>query len=234
MIAGLSVAVVVPAFDEEARVGRTVARVPGLVDHVVVVDDASRDGTARAAGASGDPRVTVVRHAQNRGVGAAIATGYREARRRGADLVAVMAGDDQMDPDDLPALLAPLVSGRADYVKGNRLGHPRAREMPAHRRLGTWALGRATSWAIGAPLGDSQCGYTAITGALIDALPLERLFPRYGYPNDLLSMIARSGGRIAEAPVRPVYAGERSGLRPWHVAVMLGLIGRARARRAWG
>lgn len=234
MIAGKRVAVVVPAHQEEERVGATVSRAPAFVDHVIVVDDASTDGTSEAARATEDPRVVVVRHPRNRGVGAAIATGYRAARDRGADLVAVMAGDGQMDPDDLPALLGPLVDGRADYVKGNRLRHPRAADMPLARRAGSAMLGRATAWAIGVPLGDSQCGYTAITGDMLDALDLERLFPRYGYPNDLLSMVACAGGRIAEVPVRPVYAGERSGLRPWHVTVMLGLIARARARRALG
>ncbi len=234
MIAGRRAAVVVPAYDEQARVGATVARTPAWVDDVIVVDDASRDDTSGAARAGADPRLAVAWLGATRGVGAALAPGYRAARARGADVVAVMAGDGQMDPHDLPALLAPILEGRADYVKGNRLLHPRAAEMPALRRLGSGALGRATSWAIGAPLGDSQCGYTAITGALIDALPLERMFPRYGYPNDLLSMVACAGGRIAEVPVRPVYAGERSGLRPWHIAVMLALIARARARRALG
>lgn len=137
-----------------------------------------------------------------------------------------------MDPRDLPAIVAPIARGDADYVKGNRLGHPDVRSMPLARRVGTTLFGHATSAAIGVPgLSDSQCGYTAIRGALLDVLPLERLWPSYGYPNDLLSQIALAGGRIVEVPVRPVYAGERSGLRARHALVIAALIARAAARR---
>jgi glycosyltransferase involved in cell wall biosynthesis len=226
------VAVVVPAYREAERIAATVRRVPPWVDHVLVVDDGSDDGTDRLARDAGDGRLVVLRHARNRGVGAALATGYRAARRLGADVVAVMAGDGQMHPDDLPALVGPVALGRYDYVKGNRLRHPRAGDMPPLRRAGTALLGRLTARAVGVPgLGDSQCGYTALAGELIDRLPLERLYPRYGYPNDLLSLVALAGGRIGEADVRPVYAGERSGLRPRHALVMLGLIARAGLRR---
>lgn len=232
MIDGRVIAVVIPAYEEAARIGATIRRVPAIVDHVVVVDDASSDGTKERAIETGDPRLLVVSHGANRGVGAAIARGYREARARGADVIAVMAGDGQMDPLDLPALIAPLLEGTADYAKGNRLVHPRASDMPKLRKAGTTVLGWATAWAIGVELGDSQCGYTAVTGELVDRLDLGTMFPRYGYPNDLLSMIAEAGGRIVEVPVRPVYAGEGSGLRVWHVSVMVGLIARARLRRA--
>lgn len=226
------VAVVIPAYRERERVARTIAAVPSFVDHVVVVDDGSDDGTDEAARGACGGRAVVLRHERNRGVGAAIVTGYREASRLGARAVAVMAGDAQMDAADLPSVLGPVVEGRADYVKGNRLVHADAHKMPHLRRVGTAALGALTGLAIGARgISDSQCGYTAISAEFIDRLPLERLYPRYGYPNDLLSQVALSGGRIVEVTVRPVYAGERSGLRPWHVAVMLGLIARAAARR---
>lgn len=227
------VAVVVPAYEEEAHIQATLAGIPAWVEHVVVVDDHSRDRTSARA-KEADPRVTVVRHAENRGVGAAIATGYREARRRGAEIVVVMAGDGQMDPADLPVVVGPIARGEADYVKGNRLVHPDVGAMPVLRRLGTWALGHATARAVGVPLSDSQCGYTAIRGALLDELPLERLWPRYGYPNDLLSLVTLAGGRVVEVPVRPVYAGEASGLRAYHVVVISGLIARAAARRLAG
>src|SRR5687767_13271166 len=96
------VAVVVPAYREAERIAATVRRVPPWVDHVLVVDDGSDDGTDRLAREAGDGRLVVLRHAQNRGVGAALATGYRAARGLNADVVAVMAGDGQMHPDDLP------------------------------------------------------------------------------------------------------------------------------------
>ncbi len=209
---------------------RTLAAMPAFVDAIVVVDDASRDATSAAALAVGDPRVRVVRHAVNRGVGAAIATGYREALALGADVLAVMAGDAQMHPDDLPALLAPVLLGAADYAKGDRLGHPARREMPLLRRV----VGRALSWltarATGfSSLSDSQCGYTALSARAASRLDLDALWPRYGYPNDLLGQLARARCRVVDVPVRPVYRDERSGLRAWHVATILWLI----ARAAW-
>lgn len=222
-----------PAYNEERLIGRALGSIPEFVDLAVVIDDASADGTSEAARRAGGARLRLERHAENRGVGAAIATGYRLARAEGADVIAVMAGDAQMNPADLPALLAPLLAGEADYAKGNRLRHPRAADMPRARRLGTRTLGWLTAHATGlAGLGDSQCGYTAISGSLVDRLPLERLYPRYGYPNDLLSLIAQARGRVAEIPVQPVYADERSGLRLWHVGVILGLVARAAGRRA--
>ncbi|MCC6213678.1 MAG: glycosyltransferase family 2 protein [Polyangiaceae bacterium] len=226
---GLAVAVVVPAYGEARLLPRMLRRLPAWVDAVYVVDDASDDGTAEAALAVGDPRLRVVRHSVNRGVGAAIATGYAAALAAPADVVAVMAGDDQMDPGDLPSLLAPLADGRADHVKGDRLAHPEARRMPLARRAGTRFLAGVTRAATGLRVHDSQCGYTATTAACLRALPLDDLWPRYGYPNDLLALLARGGFRVAEVPVRPVYADEASGLRPWHVVTILAVI----ARR-WG
>src|SRR5262245_13065607 len=117
MIDGSVIAVVVPAYREADRVGEVVRRMPAYVDRVVVVDDASDDATSERARSAGDA-VHIVRHERNRGVGAAIASGYRRALELGADVVAVMAGDGQMDPEDLRALVVPLLRGDADYSKG--------------------------------------------------------------------------------------------------------------------
>jgi glycosyltransferase involved in cell wall biosynthesis len=225
-------AVVVPAYNEERLLAVTLATMPSFVDVVIVVDDASRDGTAGVAGGAGG-RVQVERHAANRGVGAAIATGYRAAVRAGADVVAVMAADAQMHPDDLAKVALPVALGEVDYAKGDRLGHPDvARIMPRARRLAGRLLSWLTRRAVGlAALSDSQCGYTAISARAIERLDLDQLFPRYGYPNDLLGMVARRGLSIRDVPVRPVYADERSGIRPWHVLVILGLIARIALRR---
>jgi glycosyltransferase involved in cell wall biosynthesis len=174
-----------------------------------------------------------VRHPSNRGVGAAIVTGYRAARARGADVVAVMAGDGQMHPDDLLGVVEPVARRERDYVKGNRLRHP---EVLAIMPLGRYAAGHVLGWltglAIGQPgLSDSQCGYTAISGRAVDALNLDALWPRYGYPNDLLGELARAGLSIGEVGVRPVYRGEASGIRPWHVGTVMYLLGRVIYRR---
>ncbi|APR85999.1 Glycosyltransferase [Minicystis rosea] len=235
MIEHVRLAVVVPAHNEEAWIAATVREMPSYVDHVIVVDDASRDATTREALASGDARVEVIQHPDNRGVGAAIVTGYRRAIALGADVVAVMAGDGQMHPDDLPAVALPVARGEADYVKGNRLAHPGVwTTMPPARLAGTAALAWLTRHAAGLDrLSDSQCGFTAISARAIGRLgaDLDGLWPRYGYPNDLLGALARRGLRIEEAVVRPVYRGEASGLRAFHLVTIGWLIGRVAWRR---
>jgi glycosyltransferase involved in cell wall biosynthesis len=229
------IAVVVPAFNEARWIIETVESVPAFVDHVLVVDDASDDATSALARSVGSARVEVLRHAENRGVGAAIITGYRRARALGADVVAVMAGDGQMHPDDLAAVVLPIVRGAFDYVKGNRLLHPGVfATMPPARLAGTAVLAWLTRLAAGLPaLGDSQCGYTAISADAIDALgrELDAIWPRYGYPNDLIGALCRARLRVGEVMVRPVYRGEASGLRARHLATIGYLIGRVAYRR---
>jgi glycosyltransferase involved in cell wall biosynthesis len=212
---GLRVAVVVPAFNEEGSVARTVQLVPAWVDRVIVVDDASTDGTARRARRCRRPGLEVLSHAENRGVGAAIITGYRRALARDADVAAVMAGDGQMDPADLPALLEPIAAGVADYAKGNRfLDGSVWRVMPPLRVVGNIALSLCTRVTSGYHhVFDSQCGYTAASRAALEAVDVDDLFPRYGYPNDLLARLHGAGMRVCDVPVRPVYGpGWRSGI----------------------
>ena len=207
MYKGLRVAVVIPAFNEEEAVARVVRSVPGFVDHVLVVDDASRDGTYRQASRSRRRTLEVLRHPSNRGVGAAIRTGYLRALALGADVATVMAGDGQMDPADLPRLLDPIATGSADYAKGNRFADGSVwRVMPPARIAGNIMLSLLTRITSGYwHLFDSQCGYTAASRAALQAIELEDLFPRYGYPNDLLARLGGAGMRVADVPVRPVY-----------------------------
>ncbi len=227
------VAVVVPAYNEARLIGRTLSRVPAFVDTVVVVDDGSEDGTHEAALAARDPRVAIVRLPENRGVGAAIVEGYRVAFARGAVVCAVMAGDAQMDPADLSRVLAPVLRGDADYVKGDRLSFPEARRnMPLARWLGNSVLSWLTRVVTGIKVRDSQCGYTAISRAAAARLPLDALWPRYGYPNDLLGMLAERGMRVQDVIVRPVYADEISGVGLRHaLGVVPFVLGRVFVRR---
>jgi dolichol-phosphate mannosyltransferase len=226
---GARIAVVVPAYSEERLIGRTLGAMPAWVDHIVVVDDASPDATAEVASSRGDERILIERHAENRGVGAAIATGYARALALGADVMIVMAGDAQMDPVDLEAVVAPVVAGEADYVKGNRFRHRDAGQMPWARRLGGRALSALTRACFDLEVDDTQCGYTALSARAARAIDLADLWPRYGYPNDLLGLLAAEGLCIREVPVRPVYADESSGVRPWHVLLIAGVILRRRA-----
>lgn len=215
---------IVPAHGEAERIRRMLGKVPGLVDAVFVVDDASRDRTAELARGMDDARVTVIEHAQNRGVGAAIVSGYHAALDAGHDLLVVMAGDDQMDPADLPALLDVAAGGGARYVKGNRFLHAERRRMPLVRRLGGRALSALTRYTTGLDVDDTQCGYTVLTAAAARRLPLHDLWPRYGYPNDLLALCAARGVEVREVTVRPVYAGESSGIRAWHLLTVAGVV----------
>jgi glycosyltransferase involved in cell wall biosynthesis len=221
MFEGRHVIAVVPAYNEEKLIDRVLDTMPALVDRIVVVDDASSDATAtRLAAAQGrmGERLRVVRHERNRGVGAAIVTGYRSAvaDARGNDLVVVMAGDAQMDPADLPRLLAPLAKDQADYAKGNRLFTGEAwKIIPRHRYLGNAVLSFLTKIASGYwHVADSQSGYTAITVEALKVLPLEKLYARYGFPNHLLVALNIFDFRVKDVPVRPVYnIGETSGIR---------------------
>lgn len=234
--------VVVPARNEEQRIGAVLDSMPAFVDRVIVVDDASRDATRervmerRARG--GSPRITLVAHAAQTGVGGAIVDGYREALSEGGaphDAFCVMAGDGQMSPDDLAAVAMPVVSGAADYVKGNRFTAPDIRDvMPPARYWAGRVFSLATSLAVGQPIHDSQCGFTALSRAACAELPLGRLWRGYGYPNDLISQLTLRNLRITETPVRPIYAGENSGLRPHHTFVVAALIVRAYERRRRG
>jgi glycosyltransferase involved in cell wall biosynthesis len=221
---GAQIAVIVPAYREARLIGRMLRRVPELVDTIWIIDDASDDGTREAALAVGDPRVRVIRHAENRGVGAAIVSGYRAALAAHHDVLVVMAGDDQMHPADLPHLIGPVVQREADYVKGNRFAHSEARRMPLLRRLAGEVLSLATRLATGLRVSDCQCGYTALSARFAERLPLDELWPRFGYPNDLLGILATAGARVREVPVLPVYADEASGVNAVHVPRILSLI----------
>ncbi len=216
MIAGRSVAVVVPAYDEEALVGTTLAGIPASVDRIIVVDDASRDATAERALATGDSRVEVVTHERNRGVGAAIVTGYEQARAERIDVAVVMAADNQMDPEELEAIAGPVARGEVDYAKANRLVSGRAWELIPHNRyIGNAILSLLTKIASGYwHVADSQAGYTAISLDLLDRLDLERVYTRYGFPNDLLVHLNIENARVRDVPSRPIYGiGERSGIK---------------------
>jgi glycosyltransferase involved in cell wall biosynthesis len=216
MLEGKRVAVVVPAFDEERLIGTTLSGLPEFVDRVYVVDDASGDGTADQARASGDPRVEVISHERNQGVGAAILTGYRRALEEEIDVTCVMAGDNQMDPADLEAIARPVAHGEVDYAKANRLFTGRAWELiPRTRYLGNAVLSLLTKIASGYwHVADSQSGYTAIGRPTLELLDLDRIYPRYGFPNDLLVHLNVINARVRDVPSRPVYGvGETSGIR---------------------
>jgi glycosyltransferase involved in cell wall biosynthesis len=221
VVEGKRVAVVVPAFKEELLVADTIRGIPAFVDVVVVVDDHSADGTAEVARATGDPRLEVIEHGENQGVGGAIATGYARCRELGVDVTCVMAADNQMDPEELGALVAPVARGEVDYAKANRLVSGEAWNLiPRVRYLGNAMLSLLTKIASGYwHVADSQAGYTALSLDALRRLDLERLYRRYGFPNDMLVHLNVQNARVRDVPSRPIYGvGERSGIRIRRVA----------------
>lgn len=214
------IGVVVPCYNEELLIGRVIETMPDFVDRIYIVDDRSDDGTveiARGYEAEDPDRIRVVIHESNQGVGGAIATGYKAALEERMDVTSVMAGDAQMDPEDLPAILRPVVRGECDYTKGNRLFTGDAwRIMPRVRYLGNSMISLLTKMASGYwHVADSQSGYTAIGLAALKTIDWDKMYKRYGQPNDLLVRLNIYSFRVQDVTVRPVYnIGERSGIKP--------------------
>jgi len=213
-----SVVVIIPAYHEERLVGKVLKNIPGFVDHIVVVDDASRDRTGEvvAIHQKEDSRIVYIRHEINEGVGGAIATGYKWARDNQIGISVVMAGDAQMDPKDLPGLLDPIATGKVDYSKGNRLFTGKAwKVIPKTRYLGNGVLSFLTKIASGYwHVADSQSGYTAVSQEVLKTIDLDKIYKRYGMPNDFLVKLNVYHFRVRDVPVNPIYGiGEQSGIR---------------------
>lgn len=222
-----SVGVVVPAYNEEKLIVATLDSIPDYVDKIYVIDDASQDSTSALVRerAETDDRVWLGVHEVNQGVGGAIATGYKKARDEGMDVAVVMAGDAQMDPDDLPALLDPVVTGQTDYSKGNRLFTGEAyKKIPKVRYFGNSALSLLTKIASGYwKVADSQTGYTAINKKALEAIDWDSMFKRYGQPNDVLVKLNVARFRVKDVPVKPVYnIGETSDIKIRKVVFTIG------------
>jgi glycosyltransferase involved in cell wall biosynthesis len=216
MLEGKRVAVVVPAHDEEGLIAATLQGIPGFVDRIYVIDDKSNDATAERARAVDDPRVEVITHDRNRGVGAAIVTGYKRALAERMDATAVMAGDNQMDPDELEMLTTPVVRDEVDYAKANRLFTGSAWKLiPRNRYIGNAILSLFTKVASGYwHVADSQAGYTVISLRVLQLLDLDRIYTSYGFPNDMLVHLNVWSARVRDFPSRPIYGvGERSGIK---------------------
>ena len=204
------IAVVIPAFNASAAIAAVVAGVPALVTDIVVVDDASADALAPLA----DPRVVLIRHDVNRGVGGATLTGYDAAIARGAEILVKMDADGQMDPRHLPALVRPILTDAADYTKGNRFLHStELRAMPGTRRVGNAGLSFLTKLASGYwPVFDPTNGYTAIHASLVPALDRSRIAERFFFETSMLLELGRIRAVVQDVPIPARYQGERSAL----------------------
>ena len=220
MYKGKSVAVVVPAYNEEKLIGRVIETTPDYVDHIVIVDDLSKDHTVEIVNEyikQSTGRIVLITLKKNSGVGGAIAEGYKWCRDHEIDATAVMAGDAQMDPDDLPALLDPVVSGEVDYSKGNRLFTGEAwHKIPKTRYMGNAALSLLTKIASGYwHVADSQTGYTVANLKVLSTLDLGGIYKKYGMPNDMLVKLNIYNFKVRDVEIEPIYGtGEKSGIKP--------------------
>ncbi len=211
------IAVVVPAYNEERLIGQTLSGMPGFVDKIYVIDDSSTDGTAQVVRQfqQQNKKIYLISHEQNQGVGAAIISGYKKALRDKAEVVAVMAGDDQMDPVQLPRLLDPIIDGKADYSKGNRLSRSEHKVgMSRWRQFGNFLLGTLTKMSSGYwHVQDPQNGYTAISQRALNKLDLDRVYTYYGYCNDMLTKLNVLGLKVCEVDMPARYGLEQSKIR---------------------
>lgn len=222
MIKNKKIAVVVPSFNEEKRITQVVTTMPSFVDHIIIVDDKSTDKTSKIVKdlSHKNNKIILKIHPKNQGVGAAIVTGYEEAVKQKDDVIAVMAGDAQMDPAELKDLCLPIALNEAEYVKGNRFFYGQAWNMiPKVRYLGNSVLSLFTKISSGYwHIADSQTGYTAVSTESLQKIRLSRLYPRYGFPNDMLIHLNIVHARVKEIPIKPIYhAGGKSGIRLWKV-----------------
>lgn len=217
-----TIAVVVPAYNEETLIEQTLTSIPDFVDKVIVVNDAGNDNTGQVVKkiAQKDKRVILIEHEVNQGVGGSIVTGYKKAVELEIDVTAVMAGDGQMDPNDLTNILDPVANGDVDYTKGNRLFQGDAWNMiPHYRYFGNSFLSLLTKIASGYwHIADSQTGYTAVSLKVLKKLHLDTIYKRYGMPNDMLIKLNQYDFRVRDIHVRPVYnIGEKSGIKLFKV-----------------
>ncbi|WP_123533262.1 glycosyltransferase family 2 protein [Halosimplex salinum] len=228
MYQNTTIGVVVPAYNEAGFVGDVIDTIPEFVDRIYAVDDASTDETwdeiceraeklntptPELVGDGGtERRVVPIQHSENRGVGGAIKTGYQHALADGIEVVTVMGADGQMDPDLIDRIIDPVVDGRADYAKGNRLllgDHYDS--MPRFRYVGNVALTYLTRIASGYwELGDPQNGYTAISDRALEAADIDEMYEFYGYCNDLLVKLNVADMRVVDVPTPAVYGEEES------------------------
>ena len=213
-LGGVRVGVVIPAFRVSAHIEQVIRGVPREIAAIIVVDDKSPDDTAAVVERLADPRVTLLRHAVNQGVGGAMASGFAEALRQELDIVVKMDGDDQMDPAHLPAILAPLLAGEADMVKCNRYSSLKSlQQMPLVRLVGNAGLTFLVKLASGYwNTFDPANGYVAVRTSVLEKIELSRLPKRYFFESGFLIELGILRAVVRDVPIRARYGDEVSNL----------------------
>jgi glycosyltransferase involved in cell wall biosynthesis len=220
------VTAVLPGYNEANHIGQVIETMPEFVDHIIVVDDCSEDGTVEAATAAGDPRLIVLTTSHNQGVGGATVMGYQRAMELESDIIAKMDGDGQMDPAYLSSLLDAITEQGYDYAKGNRfLASESLALMPKHRLFGNIALTFLTKMASGYwHIFDPQNGYTAIRTGALRVLDLNTIHKRYFFENDMLVHLNFFGFRVKDVAIPARYGKEESSMSVFKVSTTFPLL----------
>ena len=210
-----SIGVVIPSHNEENHVKDTIETLPDFIDKIYVVDDGSTDKTAEVVKTLTDQRIRLFQHEVNKGPGAAVATGYEAALNDEMDVIVKMDGDNQMDPEQLPNMLDPIIEGKADYTKGNRLLSPEYRKgMSKWRFFGNSILTFLTKIGSGYwQMMDPQNGYTVISRRALERINVDSIYPYYGYLNDILARLNIYGYRVMDVVMPARYGRETSSIK---------------------
>jgi len=215
------IAVVIPAYNEEVLIKSTVLTLPSFIDKIIVINDASLDKTKAVLDKIKIKKLKVISHKENKGVGSAITTGYKYSLKNNIDYTVVIGADGQMEPKELKPMLDFIIKKDLDYVKGNRFLKPwTLKDMPITRLLGSLALNLMTKVATGYYfIGDPQSGYTIISLSTLKKLKLDDIYPRYGYPNDMLGKLSKINAKVKDFPISAIYKDEESGLKPLKIII---------------
>lgn len=212
-----TIGVVVPAYNEELLIGKVIKTMPDFVDRIIIINDASKDNTKNIIQdfQKENEKIILIDHEKNQGLGQSLIDGYQKSKEYNLDIVAVMAGDAQMNPDDLQSVIQPIADEKADYVKGNRLLRSDVvGRMPFYRYIGNSFLTFLTKFSTGYwHVIDPQCGYTAISKKALSKIPIETMIKGYGYNAHILNMLNLSNLRVADVEVEPVYGEEKSKIK---------------------
>lgn len=223
-----SIAVVIPCYRSAKSVGSVISRIPALVEKIYCIDDASDDNLAEVLDviSASDPRVKMLKHEQNMGVGGATVTGFKAAISDGIEIIVKLDSDGQMDPSLIPALVAPIIAGEADYVKGNRFFNLESvRTMPWVRLLGNAGLSFMNKISSGYwHLFDPTNGFTAIHADVAHVLPLDKLHKRYFFESDLLFRLGTMHAAVTDVPMEAIYGDEVSNLREFDALIKFPLL----------
>jgi len=213
---GKKIGIVVPAYNEEILIGDTLNGMPDFVERIYVTDDCSLDETAKIVKyvAVKDKRIKLIQHKKNQGVGGAIVSGFKDAIEEGMDIVAVMAGDNQMDSQYLPKLLNPIINENKHFTKGNRLKPGYWKGMSLFRLIGNFILSIITRFVTGYwRIKDPQNGYIAISTEALKKIDLDKLYKGYAFENDLMVKANVVNLKMVNVLIPANYGGEKSKIK---------------------